>query len=87
VLDQAVAEARTRFASRNRLMRARLLETLGQTYHGLGLYAEAAELLGETAASYVEPEPRRASRLRGKKSRLLGRFRSASRGATISRSH
>ncbi len=54
VLDQAVAEARTRFASQP-LMRARLLETLGQTYHGLGLYAEAAALLGETAASYVEP--------------------------------
>jgi serine/threonine protein kinase len=54
VLDQAVAEARSRFATQP-LVRARLLETLGQTYHGLGLYDEAAELLGETAASYVEP--------------------------------
>lgn len=54
VLDQAVAEARSRFATQP-LVRARLLETLGQTYHGLGLYAEAAELLGETAVSYGEP--------------------------------
>lgn len=54
VLDQALEEARTRFATQP-LVRARLLETLGQTYHGLGLYAEAAEVLGETAVSYAEP--------------------------------
>lgn len=82
VLDQAVAEARSRFATQP-LMRARLLETLGQTYHGLGLYAEAAELLGETAVSYGEPgEEGRGSEVknliaRSIAERFLGRYEAA----------
>ena len=82
VLDQAVAEARSRFATQP-LLRARLLETLGQTYHGLGLYAEAAELLGETAVSYGEPgEEGRGSEVKNLiaksiSERFLGRYETA----------